>query len=77
MKRPSGGGSAVHSGYNLRVANSPGAAADRATGWVGGQLEDGIIQLLMGDVGRLVNVNGIGQIELPLADCGEAVQSAE
>ena len=36
MKCPSGGGSAVHSGYNLRVANSPGAAADRATGWVGG-----------------------------------------
>ena len=63
VQRPGGRGRAVHCGYNLRVANGPGAAADRAAGRIGGQLEDGIIQLLMGDVGRLVNVYGIGQIE--------------
>ena len=60
---PGGRGRAVHCGHNLRVANGPGAAADRAAGRIGGQLEDGVIQLLMGDVGRLVNVYGIGQIE--------------
>lgn len=42
MKRPSGRGRAVHCGYDLRVANGPGAAADRAAGRIGGQLEDGI-----------------------------------
>ena len=65
MKRPGGRGGAVHCGHNLRVANGPGAAADRTAGRVGGQLEDSIIQLLMGDVGRLVNVYGVGQIEAP------------
>ena len=63
VQRPGGRGRAVHCGHNLRVANGPGAAADRAAGRIGGQLEDSIIQLLMGDVGRLVNVYGIGQIE--------------
>ena len=65
MKRPGGRGCTIHSGHDLRVANGPGAAADRAAGRVGGQLEDSIIQLLMGDVGRLVNVYGVGQIEAP------------
>ena len=63
MQCPGGGCCAIYCCDDLRIADRPGAAVDGPAGGLGGQLEDGIIQLFVGDIGRLVNVDRVGVVK--------------